>query len=931
MDKDVRPGPTVELRVHGVSGTPVESVLDDPHPHQVAGDDSGRIFRRNRPVVAELDGDQLRAVEAYHWGRYTAGSPSRALWLLLLPFSLVNLARFALLMPHRRRGRDRMADGVLRLLGLVLTGLIVITACYIGWEVAARQCAAASCAADNAWLRWFVDRSYGVRIVVGALIPAAVVVLIWTFGRQSFSYDPPGPTREWRLGTNGSFDDPGFWRGATQASRQRAAHVWFSCALIGGLALSTMGSPHRWWTGAPPALQVGYVLLLAFVAAGGFTALVLVIGDPRPSLDQLRPDPLGRETIDLPRWISRLRWGMAIVAALCVWLAAAGVDRSLPDLSGSSTVFEVAVDGAGVLAWLLLLTLLVLCAVMAFDANGRRLRGKDADNAAPPVSPQAPGADRAGWRYPAVPRPFRPFWFGFGSWVVATVGVTVGFGFSTIAVFWSAKLLGQPVIDAASSSAVQVRDQQIELAEGYWAAALIWGGLAVLTAVGVAPVLAWLLARRWVLALLLAIAAVGVAAGGNAGYDGNDRLSDQAEYALIAAGLLIAALTVTLTVWRSDLINRLVMNDYSGEEREIRRGAAAVATLWRVAMIRYRYHGVVGAVAVLGVLGITAWAAGGGLVLVRTVAGPTTAPGFVKSAASSVVGTIGVVVVSALATALIGLGLATWRTQRIRTTVGIIWDLLSFWPRVAHPLCPPPYGGRAVLAVAGRCSQLVNDQKAISVVLSGHSQGSVITTAACAVLDEQARESELGGPGDWLAPGKAAATVERLHMVTYGSQLQFAYPRLFPTYLGYFRLKWIYDRALKRRWRNFYRWTDPLGGPVLSWPHAGTTTKPDYGPRVRKWTFASCDDPTACPGHEPEMRPLKPPAGDQPEYRYWLIGPDIRLRDPATVVESSRQPRLPARGHSDYPADQVFNQIVAQLASGSIEPSPSCPPLAFDN
>jgi hypothetical protein len=78
------------------------------------------------------------------------------------------------------------------------------------------------------------------------------------------------------------------------------------------------------------------------------------------------------------------------------------------------------------------------------------------------------------------------------------------------------------------------------------------------------------------------------------------------------------------------------------------------------------------------------------------------------------------------------------------------------------------------------------------------------------------------------------------------------------------------------------------------------------------------------------MRPLKPPAGDRPEYRYWLIGPDIRLRDPATVLESHRQPRLPARGHSDYPADQVFNEIVAQFARGSIEPSPSCPPSALD-
>jgi hypothetical protein len=38
----------------------------------------------------------------------------------------------------------------------------------------------------------------------------------------------------------------------------------------------------------------------------------------------------------------------------------------------------------------------------------------------------------------------------------------------------------------------------------------------------------------------------------------------------------------------------------------------------------------------------------------------------------------------------------------MRTTTGILWDLVSFWPRLVHPLCPPPYGGRAVLGVAVR-------------------------------------------------------------------------------------------------------------------------------------------------------------------------------------------------------------------------------------
>jgi hypothetical protein len=376
-----------------------------------------------------------------------------------------------------------------------------------------------------------------------------------------------------------------------------------------------------------------------------------------------------------------------------------------------------------------------------------------------------------------------------------------------------------------------------------------------------------------------------------------------------------------LVVWGSDGFDKLVAGDYPGEDTQIRRGAAAVARRWRLAMIRYRYHGVVGAIAVLGGLGITAWAAR--VLMLFGAAGSD----LLTISAMSVLGTIGVVVMSAIATALIGLGFAAWKTQRTRTTVGILWDLLSFWPRVAHPLCPPPYGGRAVLAVADRCSQLVNDENADAVVLSGHSQGSVITLAACAVLDEQARSGtdQSDGSGDWIGKTKAGSTIPRLHMVTYGSQLQFIYPRLFPTYLGYFRLKWIYEKALDGRWRNLYRWTDPLGGPVLSWPHATTTARPAYGPQVGDWTCVSCGDPARCEGHKPCVQPNERPGDRQPEHRYWAVGPDIRLRDPAIVVESPREPRLPAYGHSDYPADPTFDVIVAHLADGSLRPPPTCP------
>jgi hypothetical protein len=91
-----------ELRIHGVSGTPTESMLSHPHPVQVSGDKVAGFYRRGEDHVDHLDrGDRSvggggeRHVEAYTWGRLTSGVASRALWLLLLPFTLVNVATWA--------------------------------------------------------------------------------------------------------------------------------------------------------------------------------------------------------------------------------------------------------------------------------------------------------------------------------------------------------------------------------------------------------------------------------------------------------------------------------------------------------------------------------------------------------------------------------------------------------------------------------------------------------------------------------------------------------------------------------------------------------------------------------------------------------------------------------------------------------------------
>ena len=110
----------VELRVHGVSGTPAESMLANEHVEQIAGDNYSRFYSTvPRAVDHEL--------EAYHWGGFTSGSWRHALTLLFLPFGMVNAAQFMLLPPEDDQDKlvrrlNFLSRACLRVLGLLLTG-----------------------------------------------------------------------------------------------------------------------------------------------------------------------------------------------------------------------------------------------------------------------------------------------------------------------------------------------------------------------------------------------------------------------------------------------------------------------------------------------------------------------------------------------------------------------------------------------------------------------------------------------------------------------------------------------------------------------------------------------------------------------------------------------------------------------------------------
>jgi len=120
-----------ELLVHGVGGESAEDTLHEPHPRQVAGDATAGFYRG-----PDVNG---RHRESYSWGGLTSGKASRALWLLLLPFALANLAGWM----HWRNRAEREPGhfrALIRLFGLSLTMLGLLYVCSIAFDLIAYQC-----------------------------------------------------------------------------------------------------------------------------------------------------------------------------------------------------------------------------------------------------------------------------------------------------------------------------------------------------------------------------------------------------------------------------------------------------------------------------------------------------------------------------------------------------------------------------------------------------------------------------------------------------------------------------------------------------------------------------------------------------------------------------------------------------------------------
>ncbi|HUQ61791.1 hypothetical protein [Lentzea sp.] len=228
-----------------------------------------------------------------------------------------------------------------------------------------------------------------------------------------------------------------------------------------------------------------------------------------------------------------------------------------------------------------------------------------------------------------------------------------------------------------------------------------------------------------------------------------------------------------------------------------------------VVAVTHRSETVVGVLSTSGVLGLV-------LTCYLTFASPSWSQWqgvtWVVGKGDWVTGLAGVAVIGSF----VGAGMLTNRRP-----LGLLWDLMCFLPRTAHPFAPPCYAERAVPEIADRTREFLDESPSNRVVLSAHSLGAVLAVAAVYAL-----------PAGYL---------ERVQLLTYGVQLRPYFGRIFPDLLGPAVLgtppvragalfscdPWCRDPGtapdrglavlLGENWVNLWRRTDYLGFPVHGW------------------------------------------------------------------------------------------------------------------
>ncbi len=277
---------TVELRVHGVHGTSPAAMLgvDGGDVGQVAGDGLTGIYRATGALPhRSLDGTGV-SVEAYSWGALTSGVQGflgwvkRALWLLLLPFALVNLAYWARLELGRDSGQARWGARAVRVSGLLLTVFFILTPCVLAIDLGAWQCyryGVPGCSRIPDQLDFLGGWEPGQRLALATLLPMAAVAMLWLLSKTSMArYESVSDALDSPpvLSTQHVLLHPQLWNGTTRTLRLQRLHLTAGIATVVAFSgihlLRATGFPAPWgWSLLLWATVAMSALLLLLAAA----------------------------------------------------------------------------------------------------------------------------------------------------------------------------------------------------------------------------------------------------------------------------------------------------------------------------------------------------------------------------------------------------------------------------------------------------------------------------------------------------------------------------------------------------------------------------------------------------------------------------------------------------------------------------------------
>lgn len=928
-----------EIRVHGVSGTAPHSMLGvhDYEVTQVSGDDITGLYRC-RPGSSPRRVDYPTDVEvvAYSWGRLTSGASGfmggarRALWLTLLPFALANLSYWARPELDSRR-RTRVATAVaVREACLVMTWLLTAAMCFIGIDMIAWQCfrgGAPVCPSLPSQLS-FLSRppwdGAGMRLLIGSALPLACLALLWWLSKSSLARYEAQTSDHVTPGGEGVLRRARMWRGTDRTARLQRLHIGSGLLLVivFGLAplLRYAERDGSWW--AATALAGAAVALLLGTA-------VSVGVSYRDGIDF----PGVHETF-ANRVATALPW-LAVVALVSYVLLMRSADIPErfddPGLTRGRNLLigALALLLVGIVAWL----------VFAADRPGWALLVPAALGATAWVGVHSrPAAialgagllvvctllqhSRSGLS--GVPRA----WHGAGAALILGAAVWVALLFTTsLVVFVGNWLNGGQSVTALRS------DFALASSPGAFAAQ-VQQGAPVLLATGQVVVRGGVLQQSG--PDFYVLRAGTVSASSVTTPDGETvRTTPDLD---VRAGLLLiddpplqlvrGCVTDPGVPCRPEAVTDTWLNQLSGPiviDGPVRlevantpqeplvvpqvliwfsgltvvwAGASLLAVVAAVVLFVVRARSAIaGQIGADGIpeperprslrtrllagfthraerlLAVTATLTSGCALLLVVGVVADWQPWRDSSRIAALVNG-GLWLAMLMSAALIVLVGKLMNATGFWRVVGVLWDLTTFWPRVAHPLGPPCYAERVVPEIVDEV--LTSRQLGSRVILSGHSQGSLIGVA---VLSQVAA---------------ITGNLDNVRFVTYGSQLRTWYGRVFPAVLGPQVLGTTPTAG-----------ASPLGRAWPDAPDSGTAEVP--GPAGGADTLA---DLLQVPGTLPNWVNLfrrTDPIG-------FRVFADRSSRVDRYVSEHD-PPSAKAQGHSDMQFSTIYEQVVLRWIS----------------